>query len=264
MRKVLADPRGGAVSSAATGAIRLAPLTGIPEVRPAAPLAALLAAAAREAGLSLDGGVLVVCQKVVSKAEGQVVRLADVEPSPEARRLAAEEGKDPAHVELVLRESVRIVRRGHGVLIAETRHGFVCANAGVDLSNAPEEGVAVLLPRDPDASARGLRRALEPAGGHLGVVVSDTFGRPWREGLVDVAIGCAGLAPIRDERGGRDRAGRELQVTAMAVADQLAAAAGLLMGKTAGVPAVWVEGVSPRGDAPLRSLLREPALDLFR
>jgi len=247
-----------------SGAIRLAPLAGIPEVEPGAPLPALLAAAAREARASLDGGVLVVCQKVVSKAEGRVVRLADVEPSPEARRLAAEEGKDPVHVELVLRESARIVRRGHGVLIAETRHGFVCANAGVDLSNAPGEGLAVLLPRDPDASARGLRRALEPTGGRLGVVVSDTFGRPWREGLVDVAIGCAGLAPIRDERGQRDRAGRELQVTAMAVADQLAAAAGLLMGKAAGVPAVWVEGVAPTGDAPLRSILREPALDLFR
>jgi len=246
------------------GAIRLVPLPGMPDVVPGASLSELIAEAARKAGLPLRDGVLVVCQKVVSKAEGRVVELARVEPSPEAHRLAVEEGKDPVQVELVLRESVRIVRRGHGVLIAETRHGFVCANAGVDLSNAPTQGTAVLLPEDPDASARRLRRALAPGGERLGVVVSDTFGRPWREGLVDVAIGCAGLDPIRDERGERDRGGRELQVTAMALADQLAAAAGLLMGKAAGIPAVWIDGVLPRGDAPLRTLLRDPAFDLFR
>jgi len=252
------------MTSQHSGAIRLIPLPGIPDVVPGASLSELVADAARTTGVLLRDGVLVVCQKVVSKAEGRVVELARVEPSPEARRLAAAEEKDPVQVELVLRESVRIVRRGHGVLIAETRHGFVCANAGVDLSNAPTQGTAVLLPEDPDASARRLRRALAPEGERLGVVISDTFGRPWREGLVDVAIGCAGLDPIRDERGGRDRGGRELQVTAMALADQLAAAAGLLMGKAAGIPAVWIEGVLPRGDAPLRTLLRDPALDLFR
>lgn len=252
------------VSAEHSGAIRLVPMPGIPDVVPGAPLAELIAAAARQAGVLLRDGVLVVCQKVVSKAEGRVVELARVEPSPEARRLAAAEGKDPVHVELVLRESVRIVRRGHGVLIAETPHGFVCANAGVDLSNAPAEGTAVLLPEDPDASARRLRQTLAPGGDRLGVLISDTFGRPWREGLVDVAIGCAGLDPIRDERGGRDRGNRELQVTTMALADQLAAAAGLLMGKAAGIPAVWIEGIPPRGDAPLRTLLRDPTLDLFR
>jgi coenzyme F420-0:L-glutamate ligase/coenzyme F420-1:gamma-L-glutamate ligase len=149
------------------------------------------------------------------------------------------------------------------VLICETRHGFVCANAGVDLSNAPEDGVAVLLPEDPDASAERLRAALAGAG-PLAVVVSDTFGRPWREGLVDVAIGCAGIAPIDDLRGRPDLAGRILQVTAMATADQLAAAAGLLMTKDSGIPAVWIDGLAPAGSGTLRSTLRDPELDLFR
>jgi coenzyme F420-0:L-glutamate ligase/coenzyme F420-1:gamma-L-glutamate ligase len=165
---------------------------------------------------------------------------------------------------VVLRESARIVREGHGVLICETRHGFVCANAGVDLSNAPEDEVAVLLPRDPDASAQRLRKALQQGDRPLGVVVSDTFGRPWREGLVDQAIGCAGLAPIADHRGRPDLRGRELAVTIPAVADQLAAAAGLLMAKDAGVPAVWVEGVAFEGEGSVRETLRDPELDLFR
>jgi len=245
--------------------IRLLPIRGVPLVGEGDDLAALLFEAARASGASLAAGVLVVCQKVVSKAEGRLVRLAEVEPSDEARRIAREDGKDPRHVELVLRESTRVVRRGHGVLICETRHGFVCANAGVDLSNAPAAGVAVLLPLDPDASARALREALRARGaGPLAVIVSDTFGRPWREGLVDVAIGCAGIAPIDDLRGQPDLTGRELQVTANATADQLAAAAGLLMRKASGVPAVWIEGVSPEGDGALRETLRDPASDLFR
>ncbi len=168
-------------------------------------------------------------------------------------------------MEIVLRETLRVVRRGHGVMICETRHGFVCANAGVDLSNAPGPDVAVLLPIDPDASAAALRGALLASGaGPLGVVVSDTFGRPWREGLVDVAIGCVGLAPIDDQRGARDLAGRELQVTATATADQLAAAAGLLMRKNASIPAVWIEGIPPSGDGTIRDTLRSPDTDLFR
>jgi coenzyme F420-0:L-glutamate ligase/coenzyme F420-1:gamma-L-glutamate ligase len=239
--------------SATPAPIRLAPLLGMPEVEAGDDLAALLAEAADRAGLRLANGHLVVCQKVVSKAEGRVAALADIEPSEPARRIAAEEEKDPRHVELVLRESARIVRRGHGVIICETRHGFVCANAGVDLSN------------DPDASAARLREALLARGaGPMGVIVSDTFGRPWREGLVDVAIGCAGLAPITDWRGARDRAGRELQVTATASADQLAAAAGLLMRKDAGIPAVWIEGCTLRGEGRLRDTLRPPETDLFR
>lgn len=252
-------------ASEAPGELRLVALRGLPAVRPGDDLAALLAAAAAAQGLRLAGGVLVVAQKVVSKAEGRVVRLADVTPSPEARRIAAEDGKDPRHVELVLRETARVVRHAHGVWIAETRHGFVCANAGVDLSNAPAADSAVLLPEDPDASARRLRDALAAGGaGPLGVIVSDTFGRPWREGLVDVALGSAGLAPIADWRGRRDLAGRPLEVTAMARVDQLAAAAGLLMGKDAGVPAVWIAGLPPAGDGAVRELLRDPAADLFR
>ena len=234
-------------------------------MRPGDDLAALLLAAARAADVALAAGVLVVCQKVVSKAEGRVVRLADVEPSPAALRMAAADGKDPRHVELVLRETARRVRHAHGVWIAETRHGFVCANAGVDLSNAPEADSAVLLPLDPDDSARRLRAALTAAGaGPLAVVVSDTFGRPWREGLVDVALGSAGIAPLADWRGRTDLAGRPLEVTAMAVVDQLAAAAGLLMAKDAGIPAVWIEGIAPEGDGSVRALVRDPRSDLFR
>jgi coenzyme F420-0:L-glutamate ligase/coenzyme F420-1:gamma-L-glutamate ligase len=164
----------------------------------------------------------------------------------------------------VLQESKRIVRRGHGVLITETHHGFVCANAGVDLSNAPAAEVAVLLPADPDASARRLHDALSTGHAHTPVVVTDTFGRPWREGLVDVALGSAGLAPIGDDRGSLDRAGRELVVTRPAIADQLAAAAGLLMLKAAGVPVVIVEGFPYRGDGCVRELLRDPSTDLFK
>jgi len=245
--------------------IRLRPLPGMPEVTEGADLATLLLEAAARADVALANGALVLCQKVVSKAEGRVVVLADVEPSPQALALAAEDQKDPRVVELVLRESTRIVRRGHGVMICETHHGFVCANAGVDLSNAPQAGTAVLLPRDPDASAQRLHQALRSRGaGPLAVIVSDTFGRPWREGLVDLALGCAGAAPIDDQRGSRDRAGRELLVTAMATADQLAAAAGLLMHKAAGVPAVWIDGVPVSGSGTVRETLRKPEEDLFR
>ncbi len=248
-----------------TAGVRLVPLPGIPRVRAGDDLAELCGAAARRAGVTLADGVLVVCQKVVSKAEGRVVRLAEVAPSEPAQRIAREDGKDPRHVEVVLRETARIVRRGHGVLICETRHGFVCANAGVDLSNAPEPDAAVLLPEDPDASARRLREGLVARGARgIAVVISDSFGRPWREGQVDQALGCAGLAPISDWSGRRDLEGRPLQVTALATADQLAAAAGLLMHKDAGVPAVWVEGVTPVGDGSVRETLRAPHLDLFR
>ena len=248
----------------ATPEIRLRALQGVPAVAPGDDLALLLRAAAERAGIELRDGALVVCQKVVSKAEGRLVELSSLEPGPEAQRIAAEDGKDPRQVELVLRESRRIVRRGHGVLITETHHGFVCANAGVDLSNAPGPDVAVLLPEDPDASARRLRDALAGPDERLGVVVSDTFGRPWREGLVDQAIGCAGLAPLTDARGTRDLSGRDLQVTVSATADQLAAAAGLLMEKASGIPAVWIEGIAIHGNAPLASILRTPAGDLFR
>jgi len=214
--------------------IRLIPIPGLPEVETGTDLAQLICDAARDAGIELAGNVIVVCQKVISKAEGRLIALVDVQPSDEAIEIAKAHDRDPRQVEVVLRESRRIVRRGNGVLITETHHGFVCANAGVDLSNAPGPDVAVLLPEDPDASARRLYEALSGPAGPTPVVISDTFGRPWREGLVDVALGSAGLAPIRDDRGSRDRAGRELIVTQPATADQLAAAAGLLMWKSAG------------------------------
>jgi len=248
----------------APDAIRLVALTGLPEIEPDADLAALILEAAERARIELDRRIVVVCQKIVSKAEGRMVDLRDVVPSKQAQQIGAEHERDPRQVEVVLRESKRIVRRGHGVLITETQHGFVCANAGVDLSNAPAAEVAVLLPADPDASARRLHDALSTGDAHTPVVVSDTFGRPWREGLVDVALGSAGLAPIGDDRGSLDRAGRELVVTRPAIADQLAAAAGLLMWKAAGVPVVVVEGFPFEGDGCVRDLLRDPSTDLFK
>ena len=245
--------------------ITLTALPGLPEVAPGDDLAALLLEAAKSAGVALERGALIVCQKVVSKAEGRLVSLGEIEPSELASEIAREHDKDARHIEIVLRETRRIVRRAQGVLICETHHGFVCANAGVDLSNAPGPDIAVLLPEDPDASARSLLDTLCASGAaQLAVIISDTFGRPWREGLVDVAIGSAGIAPIDDARGDRDRAGRELQVTAMATPDQLAAAAGLLMIKDAGVAAVWVGGLTPQGDGQLAELVRDPSTDLFR
>ncbi len=244
---------------------RFVALPGIPRIAPGDDLVAPIEAGAARAGIPLRGGVLVVCQKIVSLSEGRVIALDTLEPSPEALSIAREDGRDPRHVECVLRESVRIVRRGHGALICETPHGFVCANAGVDLSNAPGEGVAVLLPRDPDASAAGLRARLAPEHpDELGVIVSDTFGRPWREGLLDVAIGCSGIAPIRDQRGSPDLDGRTLAVTALAAADALAATAGLWMTKASGIPAVFVEGAETGGSGSVRDMLRDPRFDLFR
>jgi len=247
--------------------LRLRAVPGLPIVAPGDDLPALIDDAAKREGLALSRGVLVVAQKIVSKAEGRLVALGDVEPGAQARAIAAEEDKDPRQVEVVLRESTRIVRRGHGVLICETRHGFVCANAGVDLSNAPGDDVAVLLPEDPDRSARELRAGLLARGhDHVAVIVTDTFGRPWREGLVDMAIGSAGLPPIDDLRGSADLAGRELAVTTNATVDQLAAAAGLLMGKGSGTPCVWVEGLEVPAEAEggVQDVLRDPAMDFFR
>ncbi len=245
--------------------VSLFPLSNLPEICDGDDLATLLWDAAARDGLALTDGILVVCQKIVSKAEGRVVRWTAMEPSAAANALAVQTDKDARFVEVVLRESRRVVRSAPGVLICETHHGFVCANAGVDQSNAPGPEYAVLLPRDPDSSAEKLRAALcERGAGPLGIVISDSFGRPWREGQVDVALGCAGFAPLRDQRGQLDRAGRPLAVTAPATADQLAAAAGLLMDKAAGVPAVWIAGLKPSGTGPLRSLLRDPAHDLFR
>jgi coenzyme F420-0:L-glutamate ligase/coenzyme F420-1:gamma-L-glutamate ligase len=205
----------------------------------------------------------VLAHKAVSKAEGRVVRLAGIEPSPEARALAAD--RDPRQIEVILREAVRLVRTRPPLVIAETRHGFVCASAGVDASNAPGPETVVLLPEDPDASARRLRDRLhELAGAEIGVIVSDSFGRAWRQGTTDVAIGLAGIRPLLDLKGRRDPAGYELHATVIAVADELAGAAELVMGKTDGVPAAVIRGVDARGDGDARELVMPAERDLFR
>ncbi|MFN3336909.1 MAG: coenzyme F420-0:L-glutamate ligase, partial [Thermomicrobium sp.] len=223
------------------GEVRIIPIQGIPEAQPGDSVAALVLTGLEASGLTGEpGDVLVVTQKLVSKAEGRLVRVADITPSPIAEAYAARWERDPRQIELVLRESVRIVRMDRGLIIAETRHGFVCANAGVDLSNVPP-GYAALLPLDPDRSAATIRRELcELAGWEPAVIVSDTFGRPWRNGIVNVALGVAGLRPLRDYRGQRDAYGNELRVTIIAVADELAAAAELVMGKTEGCPAAII------------------------
>ena len=235
------------------------PVRGLPEVREGDDVAALIAVA-----VELDGGdVVVVAHKVVSKAEGRVVRLDEVEASAQARDLAA--GEDPRRLEVILRESARLVRTRPPLVIAETRHGFVCASAGVDASNAPEPDSVVLLPEDPDASAARLRdRLLQLTGADVAVIVSDSFGRAWRQGTTDVAIGCAGLQPLVDLHGRRDATGYELHATVIAVADELAGAAELVRGKLDGVPAAVVRGFEPRGEGTARELVMPPERDLFR
>jgi coenzyme F420-0:L-glutamate ligase / coenzyme F420-1:gamma-L-glutamate ligase len=239
--------------------LRVIPVEGIPEVREGDDLAALLAAAAAFE----DGDVLVVAQKVVSKAEGRVVSLDGVEPSEAARELAGVE--DPRRLEVILREAARIVRSRPPLVIAETRHGFVCASAGVDASNAAGPGTLVLLPLDPDASATRIRLGLlERTGCRVGVVVSDSFGRAWRQGTTDVAIGVAGIRPLLDLRGVRDATGYELHATTIAVADEVAGAAELVMGKTSGVPAAIVRGLDVAGEGSAHELVMPPERDLFR
>ena len=243
--------------------IEILPLEGIPELSEGDDLDALLAEAAAHAGGLRDADVAVVAQKAVSKVEGRVVRLDDVEPGPRARELAGD--GDPRHLEVVLRETARIVRSRPPLLIAETRHGFVCASAGVDASNAGAPATLILLPLDPDASAARLRAGLfERTGADVAVIVSDSFGRPWRQGTTDVALGVAGLTPLLDLRGTRDEAGYELQSTQIAVADELAGAAELVLGKTRGVPAAIVRGLDLRGEGSARELVMPPERDLFR
>jgi coenzyme F420-0:L-glutamate ligase/coenzyme F420-1:gamma-L-glutamate ligase len=242
--------------------VEILPLEGIPELEDGDDLAALLAAAAGRAGGLRDADVVVVAQKAVSKVEGRVVSLEDVTASDQARELAGDH--DPRHLEVVLRESARIVRSRPPLLIAETRHGFVCASAGVDASNARGPGTLVLLPLDPDASAARLRDGLrEHTGADVGVVVSDSFGRPWRQGTTDVALGVAGLTPLLDLRGTVDAAGYELHATQIAVADELAGAAELVLGKTAAVPAAIVRGVDLRGPGSGRDLVMPAERNLF-
>jgi coenzyme F420-0:L-glutamate ligase/coenzyme F420-1:gamma-L-glutamate ligase len=266
--------------------IRIIPVPGLPEVQPGLDLATTIVGAleAARAGqpewrgeepagrTGLEAGdVLVVTSKVVSKAEGRLVELEGVVPSALAAQWAAQHDKDARHVEVVLQETKRIVRMDQGVLIAETRHGFICANAGVDASNAGAPGRLLLLPRDPDASARGLRQAVQGQTGiEVAVVISDTFGRPWRTGQTNVAIGCAGIAPLHGYHGEIDPDGRRLSATSIAVVDELAGAAELVMGKLDRIAVAVIRGYPYRRLAPgepdtgVVPLVRQAAFDLFR
>jgi coenzyme F420-0:L-glutamate ligase / coenzyme F420-1:gamma-L-glutamate ligase len=247
------------------GEIRVIGLTGIGELGEGDDLAALIAKAAELVGGMLEGDVVVVAQKAVSKVEGRVVDLASVEPSSRAIELAGPEG-DPRHVEVILREAREVVRSRPPLVIAVTRHGFVCASAGVDASNTADEGTLVLLPLDPDASARAIREGLHRLTGvSPAVVVSDSFGRAWRQGTTDVALGVAGFTPLRDLRGTLDASGRELASTQIAVADEIAGAAELVMGKPDRVPAAIVRGVDlPAGEGRATELVMPRDRDLFR
>lgn len=210
------------------------------------------------------GDVFVIAQKIVSKAEGRIILLDSIVPSERAANWAQEWNKDPRVIELVLRKAKRIIRMERGVIITETHHGFVCANAGIDLSNA-DEGTAILLPEDPDASARALQTRLgESLGADIGVIISDTFGRPWREGLVNVALGVAGVGSLIDYRGARDANGKLLQATIIAMADELASAAELVMGKADRVPVAIIRGVAKGPSGSGRDLIRPEETDLFR
>jgi coenzyme F420-0:L-glutamate ligase/coenzyme F420-1:gamma-L-glutamate ligase len=245
--------------------ITVRPVAGIPEVEEGTPLGVMIATAA-EPG---DDDVVVISQKIVSKAEGRVRELAAVEPSPRAQELAIEQGKDPRLVELILAESREVLRAEHGVLIVETHGGLICANAGIDSSNVPGDGRVVLLPEDSDASARRIRSEIARSGGNSpAVVIVDSFGRPWRLGQTEVAIGCAGLRPIDDWRGSTDRDGQTLGATMIAIADEVAAAADLARDKASGVPVVMLSGLErhiTNQDGPgAASLRRTEDRDLFR
>jgi coenzyme F420-0:L-glutamate ligase/coenzyme F420-1:gamma-L-glutamate ligase len=241
-------------------------IEGIGEVRPGDDVAGIVVQAAARQGTPLASrDVVVLSQKILSKSEGRLLRLREVTPSPMAATFAAELGRDPRLIEVILRESKRVVRMDRGVLVTETRHGWVCANAGVDQSNVEADMVA-LLPEDPDRSARAFRDAVRTqTRAEIFVIVADTFGRPWREGLVNIAIGVAGFAPLKSYLGDHDPAGRPLQATILAVADELAAAAEPVMGKLDRIPAAIVRGlpVAPSEEGS-KALLRDPARDIFR
>ena len=239
--------------------ISLIPVHGLPEIREGDDLAAMIVELVELA----DHDVLVLAQKAVSKAEGRLVRIDSIEASEHAIELAGDE-RDPREVEVILREAKRVVRERGPLVIAETVHGFICASAGVDHSNAPEHGILVLLPDDPDASARLARDRVRELTGHtVGVVITDSFGRPFRQGTTDVAIGVAGIPPIIDLRGTTDRIGYELKASRVAIADEIAGAADLARGKAEGVPAVVVRGLRLEGDGTAREIVIEPELDLF-
>jgi coenzyme F420-0:L-glutamate ligase/coenzyme F420-1:gamma-L-glutamate ligase len=250
------------------GALTITPVVGLPEIAAGDDLAALIAAAVQTP--LADGDVVVIAHKAISKAEGRVRALAEVSPAARAQEIAAAHGKDARLVQVVLDEAACLRRAERGILIAVTRHGYVCANAGVDASNAPSVDTVIMLPLDPDGTARVLRARLgELTGADVGVLVTDSFGRAWRRGQVDVAIGCAGLTPLDDWRGRRDASGRELKATAIAIADELAAAADLARRKDSAVPVVVIRGagefVSAGLDGPgAAALVRPLEEDLFR
>lgn len=247
--------------------IQLIAIRDLPEIEPGDDLGLLIAAAADEAGIKLLGGdVLVVAQKIISKAENRLVNLVTVTPSARALEIAARQSRDPRLVEVILSESARIVRQDAHLLITETKHGFVCANAGVDKSNVRGQDWVSLLPVNPDESARQLAvRFAELSDINLAVIITDTFGRAWREGLTNVAIGVAGLNPVRDYRGETDDHGKEMSATVLAIADEIAAASGLLMRKTARIPVVIVRGCHyESGDGSASALIRPKERDLFR
>lgn len=245
-------------------AVEILPIEGIPEVHPGDDLGEMLSRAA--GGLLLPHDVLVVTHKIVSKAEGRLIDLREVEPSPFAKSFAAEYGKDARQIEVVLRESRRVVKMDRGIIISETHHGFVCANAGVDASNVPGDDTVCLLPVDSDASAARLREKLAATtGSDISVIISDSFGRPWRNGITDVAVGVAGMNPLVDYRGEIDPHGKQLEASILAVADELAGAAELVMGKTASIPAAIVRNYPYEpGDGTAQDLIMDPARDLFR
>lgn len=246
--------------------LSILPVRGMSEVRKGDDIAKLIIGALRTGGESLKGNdIVVVKQKIVSKAEGNIVRLNDVKPTRRALRIARAQEKDPQLVELILRESRRIVRMGHGVIISETKHGFVCANAGIDRSNV-ESGYAALLPDDPDKSARTIRRSLERyTGNKLAVIITDTFGRPWRNGQTDVAIGSSGIEPLQSYKGKVDAYGYTLRVTEPAIVDEVASAAELVMGKLSSVPAAIVRGLNYRkSEIGTKSMIMPAEKDLFR
>ena len=247
--------------------IELRALRGIPEIIEGADIAAEISAAAQKAKLPLlEGDIFIVAPKIVSKAEGRIVDLNNVIPSQYARELSAKQNRDPRLIEVILAESASLVRDDAHVLITETKHGFVCANAGVDRSNVDGENRVALLPVDPDRSARTIKARLKDLLNiNVAVIVTDTFGRPWREGLANAAIGIAGINPLLDFRGQLDDYGKELSATVLAIADELAAASGLLMRKTARVPVVHVRGYAyERGEQRASILIRPKSRDLFR
>jgi len=247
--------------------ITITGIKGIPEVGVGDDLPALILAGCRATGLALQqGDVMVVTQKIVSKAEGSLVDLREVEPSPFALQYAEKWGKDPRQIEVVLRESKRIVRMDRGIIISETHHGFVCANAGVDASNVPGEHIVGLLPRDADVSAARIRQGIQQqAGVDIAVIISDSFGRAWRNGIINIAIGVSGLQSLQDYRGQHDQHGYLMHATVIAVADELASAAELVMGKLEACPVAIVRGYPyAAADGTAQELIMDPARDMFR